>query len=206
MARNTKTKTAPAPPPTPVKSTKEERNLNVFRYIYIILIGFDLSVCFSFFPCLLMVLCRSFIFYWVSPHMNLLYDFFSPAREFDFFSFSTLFFLFCTIPFTAFLVWYTITTFFLFVGALKSRCGLVTNFDFEEETNGEYGEIERFIGYRDNKMRFMDYESGTKLMADTSIINNLNVNDPEARRQLGYINNRLRFMSYSDGVKFLRGG
>ena len=51
----------------------------------------------------------------------------------------------------------------------------------------------------------MSYQDGSELMRDTGLLNNLNVQDPEAKRQLDYINNKMRFMSYTESLDFLRG-
>jgi hypothetical protein len=70
---------------------------------------------------------------------------------------------------------------------------------------GEYSEINKFKNWRDNKMKYTDYEGATDLMRKSSVLNNLDENDPQARKTLDYINNKLKFMSYQDGLKWLSG-
>jgi len=66
-------------------------------------------------------------------------------------------------------------------------------------------EIEKFLSWRDNKMKFMNYKEAAELMRKTAVLNNLDPTNPEAKKTLGYINNRMKFMSYPDAVKFLNG-
>jgi len=104
------------------------------------------------------------------------------------------------LPVILFMLWYFFTTLLMFLAPFYHSPG--SDSFLENET---FDEIENFKQWRDNKMRFTDYKESTQLMRDTSVINNLDTKDPEARKTLSYINNKLRFMGYQEGLEFLRG-
>ena len=190
------------------RKKKSKKSASVFTLCLYSLFWFDLRICLNPLSCILMFVLRSIVFYFAYLHVDQIGNFIIPQGEdFKVFSFSNLiYFLFLTLPLLAFTIWYSITTFFLFVGGIKSVFGFQTNFDDEDSIVGEdYSEINRFLGWRNNKMRFMSYEDSAKIMVDTGVLNNLNTQDPEAKRTLDYINNRMRFKSYEDSLKYLRG-
>lgn len=185
-----------------------QKLFNFITLCFYSLFWFDTRIVLSFFSCLLMFVFRGAVWYLFYLYHNTVFNFFVPQEEwFKTLNFlSLLYALFLTIPFFVFFFWYLATTFFLFYGGFRSCCGLFSSFG--EDVYGEnesYSEIIRFKNFRDNRLKFMSYEDGVKLLADTSIINNLDVKDPAARKTLDYVNNKLRFRSYQSGLDFLRG-
>ena len=98
-----------------------------------------------------------------------------------------------------FLLWYFFTTLTMFLAPFYSGKG------FYGSSSEDFSEINRFIQWRDNRIKFSSYQDGAQLMRDSAVINNLDQNDPEARRMLSYFNSQMKFMSYEDSLKFLRG-
>ena len=190
---------------SPAPITIRERIFNGVIYFLYVFLWFDFSICLSFLPCFIMLVSRIIAWYVFAKHDLAIYDYFTVGEEFTLKNIS--FFLFAVLPFFAFLIWYGLTTFFLFVGGVYSCCGLRTNFDDSDDVpvGQDYREIEKFLDWRNNKMRFKDYESSAQMMRDSAILNNLDKSDPEARKTLDYINNKMRFKSYPDSLDYLRG-
>lgn len=163
---------------------------------------FDLSICLNFVTCFPMLLFRGAFWAILALNWHAFDVYFTPSEE----TFKDLMFeIFVFAPVMIFILWYLVTSFFMFYCGLRSFGGLVTVVDNDNVVGGDYSEINKFIDWRNNKMRFMSYEDSAKMMADTGVLNNLNTQDPEARRTLDYINNKMRFKSYPDALKMLRG-
>jgi hypothetical protein len=109
------------------------------------------------------------------------------------------------VPVCLFVLWYFFTTLLMFLGALYGGFGN-SNID-NTPVQTEYSEIQKFLDWRNNKMKFSSYEQSMQLMRDTAILNNLQAaqNDPEVRKTLDFLSNKMKFMSYSDSLDFLRG-
>ncbi len=105
-----------------------------------------------------------------------------------------------------FILYWLLTSILMFLGALYGRFGY-TESENEVPVQIDYEPIEKFLDWRNNKMRFMDYKSSAQMLRDTAILENLKAgqNDPEVRKTMNYISNKMRFKSYTDSLEFLRG-
>jgi hypothetical protein len=181
------------------KKTSNTINLNyVFLFILDAIVLFSYRIPMNFWRWLTTMVVRGYIFYIYSFYHEDLLKFIAPSPNFGFFD---IIHNIIGIGICLFCLWYFFTTLMLFMVAFTYKFGYATNSYYGES----FDEIERFKDWRDNKMKFSSYQEATQLMRDSSILNNLDSNDPEARKVLGYINNQMRFMGYKESLEFLRG-
>ena len=185
---------------------KPEKEFNSFEPLikYVLLFILDVFILFTtriplhFFRWVVTMVVRGYIFYFVFFIYN--GNMFSlSVNSYDISSKAIFHDLFVIIPIVIFQLWYFITTFVMFLAPFYSGNSFSVN------SSDDFSEINRFINWRNNKMKFSSYKENTQLMRDSAILNNLDQNDPEARKTLNYINNKMRFMSYQESIEFLKG-
>jgi len=101
------------------------------------------------------------------------------------------------VPIALFLLWYYGTSILMFLAVVYYRK--------PSPNESEFAEIDKFLSWRETRMKNMPYSEAQQLMAETSILNNLDRSNPEAKKQLEYMNSQMRHMSYTDSLEFLRG-
>ena len=138
---------------------------------------------------------RGIIIYFILVHMEAILRLVPVNRDETFKA--VLYDLLIPVPVMLFLLWYIGTSILMFLA--------VAFYNPSSPKAGEYEEIDKFLDWRDNKMKFMSYPEAQKLMQDSSILNNLDKSNPEAKQTLDYINNKMRFMSYPESLEFLKG-
>ena len=170
--------------------------LKIFFFAFYLAFWFSSEICINPLQWLVAMVLRFCIFYFfMFPYQDKIGNYFTlPDGHMSIF----------VLPIALFYLWYFFTSFIMFLGAIYGGFGRVTSQD-ETPAQGDFPEIERFKKWRDNKMRFSSYEESAQLLRDSSVINNLDPKDPEARKTLSYINNKLKFLSYTAGLEFLRG-
>ena len=184
--------------PTPISAKPDFGRImqDVFLFIFDIFLLFTTRIPLNFLRWLITMVVRGFIFFMLIYHQD---QVFAHLKINESATFSAIVYdFFVIVPVLIFLLWYFFTTFTMFLAPFYSGGG----FSMSSE---DFSEINRFVQWRDNKIRFSSYQDGAQLMRETAVLNNLDQNDPEARKVLGYLNAQMRYMSYSDSLKFLRG-
>jgi len=169
----------------------------IIRYVLLfmadVLVLFNTRIPLNFFRWLTMIVVRVFLIYQFGDKLMIWF----PMNRAETFS-SFLYDFLIVIPIIVFSLYYFFSTLVMFLAPFYSGSNAFSG-------NGEYTEINRFLDWRNNKMKFSSYGDSAQLMRDSAILNNLDQNDPNARKTLDYINNQMRFMSYSESLNFLRG-
>lgn len=150
----------------PVSKSIGEKFISGLIYLLYVLIWFDTPIVLSLVPCFLMYVTRGAAWCFFVQHMDGIISFFQPtAAWFQEVSVkSALYFLFLTLPFWIFLIWYGFTTFLLFYGGLTSCCGLITNFPSTPDVSSDYSEFKSFSGFLQNRMRFQSYKDSLDML------------------------------------------
>ena len=169
----------------------------IFLFILDIFVLFTTRIPLNFFRWLVTMVVRGYIFTILCINQDYFFSHFQMDRNVTIGSFFYDFFF--MLPLLIFMLWYFFTTLIMFLAPIYSGRG------FNGSPSEDFSEINRFIQWRDNKIKYSSYQDAAQLMRDSAVINNLDYNDPEARKVLSYFNSQMKFMSYSDSLKFLRG-
>lgn len=110
--------------------------------------------------------------------------------------------LFINLPISLYLLSFIVWTIWVTLASFRFYA-----FYNSVDTSNNRESINKFLDWRNNKMKYMSYSDSVKMMNDTSVLNTLNQNsnNKEVEKTLDYINNKMKYMSYSDSIKFLRG-
>lgn len=186
---------------TYLSDKESENNSSIFKNLFDSLLGFNTMIILKPFWLIFFIIIRwSFIY-------SFNYDNFFDSLE-SFFgqgSISSekhwLYHLLINLPVSIYLLSFIIWTIWITLASFKYYAFYNS---FEQSDSSE---IDKFLNWRDNKMKYMSYKDSVKMMNDTSILNTLNEGskNKEVRKTLDYINNKMKYMSYPDSLKFLKG-
>ena len=202
----------PKKSPKKVLSTEQPKQLNhsmsdILSYIFLFILDavilFSTRIPLHFFRWIVIMVVRGYIFFFLGANLDRIIARFPMETAETFHAFCYDFFI--VVPIIIFLLWYFFTTLTMFLAPFyaSNSFGYTTR---PVSNSNDYSQINRFLNWRDNKMKFSSYKENTELMQQSAILNNLDQNDPEARKTLDYINNKMRFMSYQESLNFLKGG